>query len=108
MSAVKHGRISLERLVEMCCESPAKIFGLPGKGSIIEGADADLVVFSEGETTRLRKAPTISGVNWSPYVGREVGIPPRLVMVGGRVVCRDGELVDDLKPAGRLKFHPTA
>jgi dihydroorotase len=105
MSAVKHGRISLERLVEMCCEAPAEIFGLTGKGSITEGADADLVVFSEGETTRLRKAPTISGVNWSPYVGREVGIPPRLVLVGGRVVSRDGELVEDLKPAGRVQFN---
>ncbi len=108
MSAVKHGRISLERLVEMCCEAPARLFGLAGKGSLEVGADADLVVFSEGETTRLKKPPTLSGVNWTPYLGREVGIAPRLVLVGGRVVARDGVLADDLRPARPVTFTAPA
>lgn len=106
MGAVKYGRISLERLVEMCCEAPARIFGLEGKGAIVEGADADLVVFSEGETAKLKDPPPYSGVSWSPYIGREVGIPPRLVIVGGRIAARDGVLSDDL-PAGRpVRFAP--
>jgi len=106
MGAVKYGRISLERLVEMCCESPARIFGLEGKGAVVEGADADLVVFSEGETQKLTDPPPYSGVDWSPYVGREVGISPRLVMVGGRIVARDGVLVDDLQPGKPVRFAP--
>lgn len=106
MGAVKYGRISLERLVEMCCEAPARIFGLEGKGAIVEGADADLVVFSEGETHKLKEPPPYSGVDWSPYVGREVGIPPRLVIVGGRIVARDGVLEDDLQPGSPVRFTP--
>ena len=106
MGAVKYGRISLERLVEMCCESPARIFGLEGKGAIVEGADADLVVFSEGETHKLKEPPPYSGVDWSPYVGREVGIPPRLVIVGGRIVARDGVLEDELQPGRAVRFTP--
>ena len=36
-SAVKHGRLGLERLVYMCCEAPAQLFGLSSKGRIEEG-----------------------------------------------------------------------
>ena len=106
MGAVKYGRISLERLVEMCCEAPARIFGLEGKGAIVEGAHADLVIFSEGETEKMKEPPVYSGVAWSPYVGREVGIPPRLVIVGGRLAARDGVLADDLQPGQPVRFTP--
>jgi dihydroorotase len=98
MSAVKHGRLGLERLVQMCCEAPAELFGLQSKGRIEEGFDADIILISEGETARLKKAPEYSGAGWSPYVGREVGVSPELVVVCGRVVSRSGLLVDDLKP----------
>ena len=98
MSAVKHGRLGLERLVHMCCEAPAELFGLKNKGRIAEGYDADIILISEGETARLKKAPEYSGVGWSPYVGREVGVLPELVVVGGRVVSRGGLLLEELSP----------
>jgi len=104
MSAVKHGRFGLERLVEMCCETPARLFGLAGKGTIEEGGDADLILFSEGATHRLRKPPPHSGAGWTPYIGREAGAPPSLVMVGGRVVSRDGELASDLVAASPVRY----
>ena len=95
MSAVKHGRLGLERLVYMCCEAPAELFGLSNKGRIEEGCDADIVLISEGETARIKKAPEYSGVGWSPYVGREIGVLPQLVVVSGRVASRGGLLVDE-------------
>lgn len=100
LGAVKHGRLGMEKLVEMCCEAPARIFGLPDKGRVVAGADADLVLFSEGETTRLKDADVRSAAGWSPYVGRELGVPPQLVLVGGRVVARDGKLAGDPGLAG--------
>jgi dihydropyrimidinase len=43
---VQKGRIALERLVELCCTNPARIYGLhPKKGTIAIGADADLAVW---------------------------------------------------------------
>ncbi|MCA9569377.1 MAG: dihydroorotase family protein, partial [Myxococcales bacterium] len=47
LSAVRYGKLSLEMLVTLCSESPAKVFGLESKGRIVKGADADLVLFSE-------------------------------------------------------------
>ena len=43
---VGQGRLSVERWVEVCCTAPARIFGLAGrKGALVEGADADVVIF---------------------------------------------------------------
>lgn len=100
MSGVRHGRMSLERLVEMCCEAPARIFGLEGKGVIAEGADADLVMMTEGVTERVTGPLPWGTTDWTPYVGRDAGVAPQLVLVQGRVVARSGVLGDAL-PEGR-------
>lgn len=100
LSAVRYGRLSLELLVRLCSENPARIFGLATKGRIARGSDADLVLFSEGEVTRVAESDLVSGAGWSPYADREAAPKPDLVMVGGRIVARKGKLVAD-KPAGR-------
>lgn len=104
MSAVAHGRMNLERMVEMCCEAPARIFGLKDKGVIRAGADADLLLFREGELIRLGRDHLHCRVRWSPYVGKEVGAFPELVMVQGRIVARRGKLADDLKPGRPVQY----
>src|ERR1051325_8619078 len=43
---VNQGQISMQRFVELTATTPAKIFGLyPQKGDIINGADADIVIW---------------------------------------------------------------
>jgi len=102
---VKHGKLSLELFVEMCCQAPARIFGLEGKGRIEEGADADLILVSEGETHKLKKSHINSRVGWSPFIGREVGVPPKLVVVQGKIVAREGTLVTDEAPAKAVRYE---
>ncbi len=94
MGAVKNGRLGFEQLVQMCSEAPARLFGLDHKGRIEVGADADLLLVREGHTRRLKPAPNASGVDWSPFLGREVGLLPEVVVARGHVVARDGVLVD--------------
>jgi len=100
LSAVNGGRLSLELLVSLCCEGPARIFGLEQKGRIEKGADADLILFSEGEIARIGTKNLLSSAGWSPYVNREVAPKPELVIVGGKIVAQGGELVAD-RPPGR-------
>ena len=48
------GEISLERWVETCCTTPARMFGMyPKKGIIAPGADADIVVWDPTRTTTI-------------------------------------------------------
>jgi len=58
----------------------------------------------EGETTQLRSPPPYSPGGWSPYLGREVGLAPLMVMVNGRIVARDGRLADELVVAPPVEF----
>jgi dihydroorotase len=107
LSAVRHGRLSLEGLVALTSEGPAALLGLPKKGRIEKGADADIVLFSEGELTKVRPASVLSGAGWSPYLGRESAPKPELVIVNGRIASRKGIIAQD-KPNGVLLSPPTA
>jgi dihydropyrimidinase len=51
---VNDGRISKERWVDVCCTTPARMFGLYGKkGVIAPGADADVVVYDPNGHTSI-------------------------------------------------------
>jgi dihydropyrimidinase len=48
------GELSLERWVETCCTTPARMFGMyPKKGVIAPGADADVVVWDPNQKTKI-------------------------------------------------------
>ena len=51
---VVKGELSLERWVETCCTTPARMFGMyPKKGIIAPGADADIVVWDPNKQTKI-------------------------------------------------------
>lgn len=107
LSAVKYGRLSLELLVSLCSEAPARIFGLENKGRIERGADADMVLFSEGDLTRVAEGELLSAAGWSPYSDREAATKPDLVIIGGRIVAQRGQLIDE-QAHGTFVRGPTA
>jgi dihydropyrimidinase len=48
------GEITLERWVETCCTTPARMFGMfPKKGIVAPGADADVVVWDPDNQTHI-------------------------------------------------------
>ena len=51
---VQDGRISLEKWVDVCCTTPARMFGLYGrKGVLAPGADADIVIYDPNGHTSI-------------------------------------------------------
>ncbi|HRE02620.1 MAG TPA: dihydropyrimidinase [Ilumatobacteraceae bacterium] len=51
---VVNGEISLERWVETCCTTPARMFGMyPKKGIVAPGADADIVLWDPNTQTHI-------------------------------------------------------
>lgn len=98
---VSTGLLSPERFVRVTAENPARLNGLyPRKGSLLPGADADLVLWDPVEPRTLRAADLHMATDYTPYEGREVVGWPRTTVVGGRVVVDDGKLVDP-EPRGR-------
>jgi dihydropyrimidinase len=99
---VRHGRISMNRFVELCSTTPAKMFGLfPRKGTIAVGSDADIVVFDPNRSTTLSARTLHMKVDYNPYEGRVVQGSPSHVISGGRVII-DGDAFVGAKGAGRF------
>ena len=90
---VATGRLTVERLVDLLATSPARLFGLAGKGAIEPGRDADLVLFDPAARRTLRAADLHHTSDYTPYEGFELTGAVRSVFVRGQPVIRDGEFV---------------
>ena len=101
------GRISLEQLVRVCCENPARIFGLyPKKGSIAVGSDADLVVVDLNRTMKVSRDMIYSSAGWSIWENEELKGWPVMTILRGHVIMEWPEgapraKIMDEKPSGR-------
>jgi dihydroorotase (multifunctional complex type) len=82
--AVNTDKISLARLVEVCCRNPAQRFGLP-KGEIAVGLDADLVVVDPDIKKTITREAVQSKCGWSPYEGLTLRGWPVMAVVRGRL-----------------------
>jgi len=84
---VHRGRLSLEKLVKICCENPARIFGLyPKKGALSIGSDADLVLVDLERTMRVSRDMIYSSAGWSIWEGKELKGWPVMTILRGQVI----------------------
>jgi len=84
---VNKGRISFERMVEVCCENPAKIFGLyPKKGALQVGSDADIVVVDLDKQVTLEKKHLFTRSGWSIAEGHTFKGWPVMTILRGKIV----------------------
>jgi len=90
---VAGGRITVERMVEVLATTPARMFGMPRKGAIEVGRDADLVLFDPTARRTIRAADLHHTSDYTAYEGREVVGTVRSTIVRGRFVVRDGAFV---------------
>jgi dihydropyrimidinase len=99
---VRNGRISMNRFVELCSTTPARMFGLfPRKGTIAIGSDADIVVFDPNKRATLGVKSLHMKVDYNPYEGRTVQGAPSTVIVNGSVVI-DADRFVGKKGSGRF------
>ena len=90
---VAAGRIPVERLVDVLSTTPARLFGMPTKGAIEVGRDADLVLFDPDARRTVRAADLHHTSDYTPYEGLEVQGAVRSTIVRGTFVVRDGAFV---------------
>lgn len=101
---VHEGRITLERLVEVSAEAPAKIFGLwPKKGAIIPGADADLVVVDLQRTVTVTRDQINTRSGWSVMEGKTYHGWPVMTLLRGEVVAEWKDGAPGMRPVGRAR-----
>jgi len=89
---VAHGRLSLERLVDLTSHGPQRVFGIAGKGRMAEGYDADLTVVDLKAKRTLRHEDMLSRCGWTPFHDMTVTGFPMLTIIRGATVMREGEV----------------
>jgi dihydropyrimidinase len=98
-AGVQAGRISTNRLVDLACTLPAKIFGLfPRKGTLAVGSDADMIIFDPKAEATLSKSISLSRSDYTPYEGMKVRGATWLVLQRGKVIARESKVMG--KPGG--------
>jgi dihydropyrimidinase len=85
---VADGRISLERWVDVCCTTPARMFGMYGKKGVISpGADADVVVYDPNGHTSIGLGKTHHmNMDYSAWEGWEIDGHVDVVLSRGTIV----------------------
>jgi len=98
LEAARRGDLSYERVRDLTAANPAEIFGLPRKGRVEAGTDADLVLFDPEASREIRGAELHSKCGWTPFEGKR-GVFPEMTFVRGTIVYErdpdDGEAFGD-------------
>ena len=92
--------VGVATLADRLAGASASRFGLPGKGSLAVGADADIVLVSLQETRVLDREELRYRHALSPYTGRTLSARVRRTILRGATVYADGQLVGE--PRGRF------
>ena len=93
---------TLSDVARWMCEAPALLAGLPTKGAIAVGRDADLVVFDPTATWEVDGNVLQHRHKVTPYHGTKLTGQVRSTFVRGRCVFRDGAIDQDSGSSGRI------
>ena len=98
---VKQGRLTPENFVELCCTAPARIFGMPSKGVLAPGKDADIVLWDANAAYTISAATQCMATDYSMFEGWQVSGNARHVFSRGDLVVEDGKWIGQ---TGRGRF----
>jgi len=92
LNAVNDGLLGLKKVVQLCCENPARIFKINGKGLIEEGFDADLTIVDMNLEKEVSNDELLTKCRWSPFNGYKLKGWPVMTIVNGNVVYDNGNV----------------
>ena len=104
---VRQGWLSVNHWVDACSTMPARLFGLyPRKGSLMPGADADIVLFDPDKEVILSPDVLHENVDYTPYDGLKLRGYPVTTIVNGNVLVQDSKIVGENQGAFLVRGKP--
>ena len=104
LNAMNEKRITLKKIVQLCCENPAKIFKIKSKGLIKEGFDADLAIIDLDLEKEVRNEELLTKCKWSPFAGWKLKGWPVVAIVNGNIALNNGK-IDNIKAKEVLYYE---
>ena len=90
LNGVKENKITFERLIEVMCKNPAKIFKIKNKGNIAVGYDGDLVIVDTNDNSPIKDDKVITKANWTPFENCNRGGRVLTTILRGEIVYNKG------------------
>lgn len=104
---VEKGKITRQQFVELGCTNPAKVCGLyPQKGSIMAGADADIVIYNPNVEGTIKFEDNYEGIDYDSYEGFERKGICEKVYLRGSLMAENGKFVGEKGTGKWLKQKP--
>lgn len=100
------GTITRQKFVELFATNPAKVVGLPGKGELRIGADADIVIFNPEWKGVITNKDSLHGIDYEPFEGFKIQGRPEQVYLRGRLVAENGVFVGERGKGKWQKCQP--
>jgi dihydroorotase-like cyclic amidohydrolase len=101
LSLVDSGKLTMNDVVRLCCENPAKHFRLyPTKGVVEPGSDADIVFIDPNEVTLVEDKDQYSKADYTTFAGERVNGKIERVLLRGKTVYHNGQFAS--RPTGRF------
>ncbi len=95
LSAANKGRLTYQKVVELCSANPAKIFGCKDKGGIVVGKDADLVIYDPSAEFTITNDKMHSDCDHTIWEGVQLQGYPEWTYSRGKWVYDHGEFVGE-------------
>lgn len=97
------GILSVERVVELMCHAPARLFEIKGRGFIRPGYQADLVLLRPNAPWTLNQDKILSKCGWSPLEGETFNWSVEQTYCNGHLVYNHG-YIDENYHGQALEF----
>jgi dihydroorotase len=104
LDLVAQQKISIERVVEKMCHSPAILFRIKERGFIREGYWADLVLVDTKQAYQVNKSNILYYCGWSPFEGHQFSSSIIKTFVSGHLAYSEGKLYEQ-QMGQRLLFN---
>ncbi|MDJ0800649.1 MAG: dihydroorotase [Calothrix sp. MO_167.B12] len=97
LTTAMEGRCTVAQVVNWMSTAPAKAYGIPNKGAIAPGYDADLVLVDLNTYRPVLREELLTKCGWSPFEGWEFTGWPVYTIVGGQIAYANGKVNTEVR-----------
>jgi dihydroorotase len=97
LTQAKQGKCTIAQVANWMSAAVAKAYGIPNKGAIAPGYDADLVLVDLNTYRPVLREELQTKCGWSPFEGWNLTGWPAITIVGGQVVYERGKFYSEVR-----------
>ncbi len=97
LTQAMQGRCTIAQVSNWMSTAVAQAYGIPKKGAIAPGFDADLVLVDLDNYHPVQREELLTKCGWSPFEGWNLTGWPIITIVGGKIVYEKGQIYTEVR-----------